>query len=164
MILYRTELHSDAFDIENLLDSSFGDDREAKTSYRYREGIERLHDLCMVAVKGGRLVGTIRYWPVLLGGQEVLLLGPVAVDKAEQGNGIGADLIRSSLGKAFRSGYRLVLLAGDPAYYQRFGFKLAHEVGVIMPDEDIQRFQYLALGATQGVPAGFVERAIGIAA
>jgi len=164
MTIYRTEKPSDSFDIENLLDESFGDDREAKTSYRFREGVAPVADLCIVAEQEGRLVGTIRYWPVRLGGQEVLLLGPVAVSADLRGAGIGAALIRSSLGRAFREGWRLVVLAGDPNYYQRFGFDLAHKVGIFMPDEKIERFQYLALGAAGRVPQGNVERAVKIAA
>ncbi len=164
MTIYRTEKPTDAFDIENLLDDSFGDDREAKTSYRYREGVAPIADLCMVAEQDGRLAGTIRYWPVVLAGQEILLLGPVAVEASMRSSGIGASLIRMSLGRAFRNGYRLVVLAGDPAYYQRFGFSLAKEVGIMMPDEDSARFQCLALGAAQGLPRGCVERAIKVAA
>jgi predicted N-acetyltransferase YhbS len=164
MTIYRTEKPSDSFDIENLLDEAFGDDREAKTSYRYRDGVVPIRPLCLVAEQEGSLVGTIRYWPVLIAGQEALLLGPVAVSETLRGAGIGAALIRTSLGRAFREGWRLVVLAGDPTYYQRFGFDLAHKVGIFMPDEKIERFQYLALGATAQVPKGNVERAVKIAA
>lgn len=164
MTNYRTEKPSDSFDIENLLDDSFGDDREAKTSYRYREGVAPVAELCMVAEQNGRLVGTIRYWPVRVGGQDALLLGPVAVSEELRGEGIGGALIRASLGRAFREGWRLVVLAGDPMYYQRFGFDLAHKAGIFMPDEKIERFQYLTLGAAGQVPHGSVERAVKIAA
>lgn len=164
MTIYRTEAPSDSFDIENLLDDSFGDDREEKTSYRFRDGVQPVAGLCLVAEEEGRLVGTIRYWPVRLAGQSVLLLGPVAVSADRRSEGIGAALIRMSLGRAFRDGWRMVVLAGDPTYYQRFGFDLAHKVGVFMPDEKIERFQYLALGASDRVPEGSVERAARVAA
>jgi predicted N-acetyltransferase YhbS len=37
-------------------------------------------------------------------------------------------------------------LVGDPNYYRRFGFGLAAQWGVTMPDEDPARFQGLLLG------------------
>ena len=66
-------------EIEHLLDLSFGEDRRRKVSYRYRPGISPIARLCLVAREGERLVGAIRYWPMLLGAEEVLLLSLIHI-------------------------------------------------------------------------------------
>src|SRR4051812_50141854 len=76
-------------EIEHLLDLSFGPDRGRKVSYRYRRSVAPVADLCLVAAEGGRLVGAIRHWPVRLRGRSALLLGPLAIDPARRGQGIG---------------------------------------------------------------------------
>src|SRR3954451_4407595 len=80
-------------EIEHLLDLSFGPDRGRKVSYHYRRGIAPVADLCLVAAEGGRLVGAIRHWPVRLRGRSALLLGPLAIDPARRGQGIGGGLV-----------------------------------------------------------------------
>ncbi len=159
MFLLRPEAPTDAPAIEALLDEVFGVRRQHKTSYRYRVGIAPLRRLCLVAEKEGRLVGTIRYWPVRLGGEPALLLGPVASARGEAGNGIGRALIETSLDRAARLGHDLVLLVGDPAYYARFGFAPAPPA-IRMPGEDPARLQYKRLGvAERPLPTGILRRA-----
>src|SRR6185295_16526283 len=76
---------------EALLDAAFGPHRRAKTSERLREGRIAAPGLAFSAVEGGRLVGTVRLWNVTAGpGRPALLLGPLAVDGAHRGDGIGA--------------------------------------------------------------------------
>jgi predicted N-acetyltransferase YhbS len=140
-------------EIEHLLDLSFGEDRRRKVSYRYRPGIPPIARLCLVAREGGRLVGAIRYWPMLLGGENVLLLGPLAIDPELRGQGIGRALIRASLAEAEAMGYRLVFLVGDPAYYAQHGFAVVPP-SIRMPDESPGRVQYIALGGAELPPDG----------
>ncbi len=127
----------DAAEIETLLDRAFGPGRHRKTSYRYRRGVAQADRLGLVARADGRLVGTIRYWPVAIGraGMPALLLGPLAVAPGWHGQGIGAGLIRQSLGQATRAGDRLVLAVGRLDYYRRFGFVAAAGHGIYMPGE-----------------------------
>jgi predicted N-acetyltransferase YhbS len=123
--------------IERLLDLSFGAGREKKTSYRYRESVAPVAGLRLVARTTDGLVGTVRCWPVAIGSQfaPALLLGPLAVDPAERGRGIGAALMRRALDLATDAGHNLVLLVGDAAYYRTFGFVPAAPYGLAMPDE-----------------------------
>lgn len=127
--------------IEALLDEAFGADRRQKISYRYRRDVAPLAALARVARDGGRLVGTIRYWPVLIGaaGHSALLLGPVAVAPAARGHGLGGRLIDSTLAEAMEAGHARVLLVGDLAYYHRFGFGPATGFGIAMPGERPER-------------------------
>ena len=156
--------HADA--IETLLDTAFGAGRKAKTAYRLRDGVDPIHDLSVVALGhddlgNEQLKGTIRYWPVTIGGATpALLLGPIAVDPALQGSGLGSRLIRMTLNMAAAAGHRIVLLVGDAPYYERFGFTRETTKALQFPGPvDLNRFLGLELvpGALDGV-TGMVGR------
>jgi predicted N-acetyltransferase YhbS len=127
--------------IEALLDEAFGAGRRQKVSYRYRRDVAPLAALARVARDGERVVGTIRYWPVLIGaaGHAALLLGPVAVAPVARGQGLGGCLINSTLAEATAAGHARVLLVGDLAYYHRFGFGPSTGFGIAMPGERPER-------------------------
>jgi len=158
--------------IEALLDTAFGPDRQSKTAYRLRDGVAPIQELCLVATEvdaAGRehLKGTIRYWPVTIGGTTpALLLGPIAVAPALQGTGLGSKLIRQTLNLAAAAGHRIVLLVGDAPYYERFGFSRAMTQALQFPGPvDLDRFLGLELvpGALQGV-SGMVGRVTAVEA
>lgn len=132
MYQLETETEADWWDVEALYDLCFAPGRTALSSYRLRDGVDKVQKLCLVLRdETGTLAAVIRFWPVLVGGQRVLLLGPVAVHPTRQGEGLGGMLIRESLAEALRLGWERVMLVGDAPYYKRFGFtKLAH---VVMP-------------------------------
>lgn len=163
MLQIRQEAFDDGPLVEHLLDLSFGPDRERKVSYRYRRGVEPVRPLCLVALEAGHLVGAIRYWPILLDARPVLLLGPLAIDPAHRGLGVGRALMRESLGRARVLGHDLVLLVGDAAYYRQFGFTTAPGA-VRMPDEDPRRLQWLALDGAPLPAAGLLRPAAQAAA
>ena len=78
--------------IEDLLDRAFGGDRLARPSYRLRRRADPVAGLGFVAWDGGRLVGTLRFWPVVIGGAaQALLLGPLAVDAAYRHRAIARE-------------------------------------------------------------------------
>jgi predicted N-acetyltransferase YhbS len=126
------EQPQDRWEVEALYDLCFAPGREALSSYRLRDDIAPVLGLSQVARDElGIVAGAIRFWPVHIGDQDALLLGPVAVHPTHQGEGLGGSLIRDSLAKAEGSGWARVLLVGDAPYYQRFGFERL--VGVEMP-------------------------------
>jgi predicted N-acetyltransferase YhbS len=145
MLLIRNERPDDGASVETLLDAAFGPDRHAKISYRYRGHIPRVSELCLVAEEAGRLVGTIRYWPVRLDHEPALLLGPVATDPTRRAVGIGRALVFESLARAADLGWDLVFLVGDRDYYRRFGFEVVPP-SIVMPGEDPGRLQWRCLG------------------
>jgi predicted N-acetyltransferase YhbS len=123
MITIRNERRSDAAAREALLDVAYGPARFGKPSQRLREGRLPADGLSLVAVEDGRVVGTVRLWPIRVGpDRPALLLGPLAVHPDCRSRGIGAALMRRALAAAARRGHRAVLLIGDAAYYGRFGF------------------------------------------
>ncbi|EAQ23163.1 GNAT family N-acetyltransferase [Roseovarius sp. 217] len=127
MFTLETEKAVDYWEVEALYDLCFAPGREALSSYRLRDNVPAVADLCLVVRDGeGILAGAIRYWPVRIGAARALLLGPVAVHPTHQGEGLGALLIRDSLERAEALGWERVILVGDAPYYSRFGFaKLA---------------------------------------
>lgn len=150
--------------IENLLDRTFGPARQEKTVYRLRADAAAVEGLSFVALgEEGRLIASIRFWPVTIGGEAAILLGPLAVEPRYQGQGMGRALVDWSLKAAKQQGHRLCLVVGDPAYYAPYGFVPACPIGLILPGPvEPERFQVLELvaGAIEGV-RGLVERAPG---
>jgi predicted N-acetyltransferase YhbS len=161
MFTVTPERPADAADIENLLDQAFGADRHARPSYQFRTGLPPIDNLRLVVREGGRIVGTIRYWPILIGeaATPALLLGPLGIAPDRQGVGIGRALMGTSLEQAARDGHRLVLLVGDLGYYGRFGFEPALPHGITMPGDHARRLllRELTPGALAGV-AGEIQR------
>ncbi len=133
---------SHAEKIETLLDKAFGKARFSKTSYSYREDIGDIPELRFVAMQERQLLGTIRFWPVMICGKQsvpALLLGPLGVDPDHQGQGIGAALIHHGLEVAREQGHGIVLLVGDLTYYGRFGFGPTENRNIFMPGEQPER-------------------------
>jgi predicted N-acetyltransferase YhbS len=148
--------------IDPLLDRTFGAERAAKTVYRLRRQGDAVPELCFVAVDAdGAMVGTLRFWPVVVGRRRIpaILLGPLAVDPALQGRGIGRALVRHGLAEARQAGHAICLVVGEPEYYGPFGFANAPELGLELPGPvDPRRFQAAELvqGALDGV-RGWVD-------
>ncbi|MEE8202751.1 MAG: N-acetyltransferase [Alphaproteobacteria bacterium] len=125
---------SDGPAIERLLDLSFGPDRHLRPSYRLRDGIAPIAALGLVARDGRRVVGTLRFWPVTVGGAvPALLLGPLAVHPDDRRRGIARALIERGLADARRLGHRIVVAVGDERVFRSHGFAPAHTAGIAMP-------------------------------
>ena len=125
------ESPDDAAEVEALYDLCFAPGREALSSYRLRRGVPPVPGLCLTLREDGVLAAAIRHWPVQVGDQPALLLGPVAVHPTRQGEGLGGWLIIDSLDRARALGWARVMLVGDAPYYRRFGF--TRLMGVEMP-------------------------------
>lgn len=156
------ERPQDAALLDPLLDRTFGADRRKKTVYRLREGLEPVPGLAFSAVgAAGELLASLRFWPVQIGGDRAILLGPLAVEPALQGIGIGRALVRHGLDRARALGERICVVVGEPSYYQPFGFANAGTAGLRLPGPvDAHRFQVLELapGALRSV-SGLLDRA-----
>lgn len=161
MYQLEEETEADWWEVEALYDLCFAPGRTALSSYRLRDGVPTVAPLCLVLRDDtGTLAAAIRYWPVKVGGRQVLLLGPVAVHPTRQGEGLGGLLINESLAEARRLGWERVMLVGDAPYYRRFGFRKLE--GVVMPpptNPDRVLGLELAQGAWAGV-AGSVTKAV----
>lgn len=155
------EQPSDEAAIDYLQERAFGPGRFARSAYRLREGVAPARDLSFVARVGTFLVGSNRMTPILIGGCDALLLGPLVVDPAFRSKGIGLALLNASLDAATAKGHRLVMLVGDEPYYARVGFTRVPAGRVSLPGPvDPRRVLWRALveGAADGV-AGEARRA-----
>lgn len=155
----NTETAQDWWEVEALYDVCFAPGREALSSYRLRDGVDPIPDLCLIARdQDGIVAAAIRYWPVLVGDLPTLLLGPIAVHPTRQGEGLGALLINESMAEATRLGWERILLVGDAPYYSRFGFRKLDHVTMPPPtNPDRVLGVDLAQGAWDGV-SGVVTR------
>jgi predicted N-acetyltransferase YhbS len=152
MVTIRHERPADVAAREALLDISYGPVRFTKTSERLREG--RRPGLSFVATEAGRIVGTVRLWPVTAGsGRPALLLGPLAVDPGCRKRGIGAMLVRHALCEATRRRHGAVLLVGDASYYGRFGFA-AEKAGALWMPGPYEQHRLLACELAPGALDG----------
>ncbi|KAB8171031.1 GNAT family N-acetyltransferase [Streptomyces sp. 3MP-14] len=92
-----------------------------------------------------------------VGGAPALALAPVAVLPEHQRTGAGSAAVRAALATAGERGENLVVVLGHPAYYPRFGFRPASELGVRaafdVPDEALMA---LALRPELPAPAGTI--------
>ena len=120
----RAERESDHEAIESLVNQGFGPGRFAKTAYRLREGVAPEARLSFVAesTENGTLLGSVRFWPIAVGTSLQLLLGPLAVEPALRGRGIGISLMQRGIEEARALPYEAVVLVGDEPYYAKVGF------------------------------------------
>ena len=151
MISIRTEGPADVAAREALLDVAYGPIRFTKPSQRLRG--RREPALSLVALEHGRVVGTVRLWPVAAGGRPALLLGPLAVHPDCRRRGVGAALMRRALRAAAEAGHAVVLLVGDATYYGRFGFS-AEKTGALAMPGPYEADRLLALELAPGALDG----------
>ncbi|MGH6837704.1 MAG: GNAT family N-acetyltransferase [Methylocella sp.] len=157
-----SESPADSWARERLLDEAFGPARIDKTVERLRENRLPAQGMALAAKDADDLVGTLRMWHILAGEAPALLLGPLAVAKAYRSRGIGRRLLVEGLFRAASAGHKAILLVGDAAYYEPFGFSRRHTLKLSLPGPvDAARFLGLELkaGALKGAkslvtPAG----------
>jgi len=162
MFTFRPERPEEGPEIDGLLDTSFGPGRFAKTAYRLREGVAPIEALSFVAEEDGSLRATIRYWPVRVGGQPCLMLGPVAVLPEHRGREIAVGLMNLTLKAAAKLGHRAAILVGDEPYYARVGFARVPKGQMTMPGP-VDYARLLARDLAEGGLAelsGAISRAI----
>ena len=127
--------------------------------HNLRSSLNFLPELDFVAERNGMIVGNIVYSKCKVVSdagkeQEVLTFGPVSVLPAYQGQGIGNLLVRHTLELAKQMGFKAVIIFGDPAYYQRFGFEPALKFSISTAEGknfDAFMVKELTEGSLQGI-------------
>ncbi len=149
---------------EALLDRAFGQGRQTKTSYRFREGEKPVEGLSYAVFKCGEtcepgvedLCAVLSYWHLRIGdaGHEAIMLGPLAVEPHLQGKGLARGLMQYTLGLAGELGHKLVILVGDQPYYGPFGFSRVPDGRLQLPgpvDPDRLLYRELVPGSFDNV-------------
>jgi len=156
-MLLRPESESDYPAIRAILLAAFADHPYSRqTEHLIVEALRAAGavTLALVAEVEGRVVGQIAFSPVWIDGQDRgwFGLGPVAVAPECQRRGIGSALVEAGVAALRDRGARGCVLVGDPAFYQRFGFR-AYPALVM---EGVPAENVLALPLAVDVPAGAV--------
>lgn len=161
-VLTRAVTSADIPAIQGLHDRAFGPGRFARAAYRIREGLPEFSPLCRVALKDGKLAAALRMAPITIGGRGgAQLLGPLAVEPALKGLGIGKRLVMEAIDKSRAARVALIVLVGDLPYYERFGFSVVPAGRLELPGPvDGRRLLWLAL-AEGAVVAGAVRGDLG---
>ncbi|WAT16984.1 N-acetyltransferase [Aurantiacibacter sp. MUD11] len=113
----------------------YSDGDEAEVIDRLRRDGELL--LSLVAEQDGEIIGQVTYSEARLSNGETgwMVVGPVAVAPARQGEGVGRALMEAGEAAMKERGARGITVLGDPALYARFGYRqgtpmtLAGELG-----------------------------------
>src|SRR5262249_61038237 len=99
-----------------------------------------------VGEASGDLVGAVALRPVSAGGgSEGLGLAALAVAVGCRRRGVGGALVRAALDAGRRAGFGFVVVLGEPAYYERFGFTAARGWGLLDDYGGGDAFQALEL-------------------
>lgn len=115
----------------------YSDGDEQDVIDRLRADGDLLLSLVAVDEASGAIIGQITYSPAILANGDTgwVVLGPVAVEPAHQGKGIGRALIEAGEAIMRERGAKGITVLGNPEIYSRFGFEagtpmwLAGELG-----------------------------------
>ncbi len=138
-MLIRQETAKDFTEIYELVKTAFetakvADGDEQDYVIKLRNSPNYIPELALVLVENERIIGHIMFTRMFVTSHdkqfEALLLSPVCMELEYRNQGIGSSFIRQSLQKAREKGFKAVFLVGDPAYYQRFGFKTTTHFGI----------------------------------
>jgi predicted N-acetyltransferase YhbS len=130
-MLLRQECSSDYSAIYQLVKTAFetaevSDGHEQDLVNTLRGSEKYIPELALVAECDAKMVGYIMLTRTAVvndsGRFEVLYLAPVAVALGYRNQRVGTELIQTAMKKAVELGFGAVFLAGNPAYYARFGF------------------------------------------
>ena len=128
-ISIREERSGDAAAIESVTVAAFrhaahrsGTEHDIVNALRRDDALS----VSLVAESDGTVVGHVAVSPVAVsdGSQHWFGLGPISVLPACQGQGIGSALVIEGLKRLRGLDAKGCVLAGNPAYYGRFGFSV----------------------------------------
>ena len=137
--------------VEALYARTFGPGRFAKAAARLRENNHCLRAASFVALSLGSVVGACRTWPIIgQTPQRAVFLGPIAVDRSVQSQGLGHQLVSKCLAALHGN---TVILVGDLGFFADLGFEIVPDGNVIMPGPVHPQRLLWRLAATDPVPS-----------
>ena len=150
--IIRPERPEDVLAIHHLHEEAFPTSVEARLVDALRASRRLL--VSLVAEEAGEIVGHVALSPVSAGASRGGLgLAPLAVASGCRRRGVAARLVRAGLDASRRAGSAFVVVLGEPAYYERFGFTAASGWGLLDEYGAGPAFQVLEL-RPGGVPRG----------
>ncbi len=142
----RPENEHDYAEVENLVRDSFWNvyrpgAYEHFIVHNLRNDESFLAKLAYVIEDDGKIIGHINYSKGRItyenGTVPAVILGPVAIDKDFQNQGLGSKLIDYTLNIAQKDNIPFILVVGDESYYSRFGFVSASKYDIYLDGTDL---------------------------
>lgn len=139
----RLEREDDYLEVEKMVRDSFWNIYrpgafEHFIVHQLRDDESFIDNLAYVIEKDSKIVAHINYSKGYLHSEnqtmDAVVLGPVAVAKDYQNQGLGAELIRYTLDLA--KNYPYIFVIGDENYYERFGFVSASRYNIYLDGTD----------------------------
>ena len=140
-VTIRPERPDDTPAIARVVEAAFGKRAEALLVELLRASPSFIPELSLAAEADGQVVGHVMIttaWLEQEGATDgsrrrpIANLAPLAVDPACQGEGVGSALMRAAIARCDERGEPLVVLQGNPPYYERFGFGWSVTSGITM--------------------------------
>lgn len=139
-IIIRQAADNDIFEIKEILRKAF--DRPGKNEsfneWEFADKVRNdsgfIRELCFVATNNNQIIGYMLLSKALIGINEGLTLGPLAVKPSYQRKGIGKKLIEYGLEKAKGLNFEWIALTGGD-YYTQFGFEPALRYGIVIGED-----------------------------
>lgn len=156
-MIIRPEQQGDEEAIARVTEDAFRNvDHSDKTEHLIVERLRKAGALTvsLVAEDSEGIVGHIGFSPVTLTSGETgwFCLAPLSVTPDRQGQGVGSRLAREGLAALERLNAAGCVVAGDPDYYGRFGFRPVEGLSAGgIPDE-----YFTVLRLHGGTPSGIV--------
>lgn len=165
----RPEEEKDYFEVENLVRDSFWNvyrpgAYEHFIVHNLRGDESFLSNLAYVIEDDNKIIGHINYSVGKIcyenNFRQAAILGPVAIDKSHQNQGLGSKLINHTLEIAQNDNIPFVLVVGDENYYSRFGFESASKYNIYLEGTDIteenpffmiRKFDGCEMGSERGI-------------
>ncbi|MCL2359799.1 N-acetyltransferase [Candidatus Bathycorpusculum sp.] len=102
---------------------------------KWRANDNYVPELEFVAEEKGEIIGHIMLQKLIVhtnddGNYMGLLVAPLCVKLEYRNQGVGGKLLYAGFEKAKEMGYTAAFLAGNPKYYNKFGFKEIDEFGI----------------------------------
>jgi len=160
-VIIRAETATDHDAIRKIVDDAFGDTITGDLVAAIRASDRFVPELSLIAGSQGQALGHVMssYVDVEPGSRRVLQVGPLAVTPSHQRRGIGSALMEETIRIAEERGEPLLLIEGNPKYYERFGFTRADSVGIEPPPEALGP-EYFMIRPLAAYDAAFRGRAI----
>lgn len=137
MGIVRVETEADFPTVRRIHQLAFGRDLEADIVEDMRHRASAV--LSLVAIRRGAPVGHAFFSRVIIkcesGFDRGVGLAPIAVLPEHQRTGLGTDLVRHAIAALKNRRQGIMVVVGEPAFYQRFGFKPARTYGLRCDDE-----------------------------
>ena len=142
----RQESGNDYLKVEELVRDSFWNvyrpgAYEHFIVHNLRNDESFLSNLAYVIEDDGNIIGHINYSIGKISYEKdivsAVILGPIAIDRNYQNQGLGSKLVDHTLEIAQNDNIPYVFVVGDENYYSRFGFASASEYGLYLDGTDL---------------------------